>query len=74
MMTFIMIWDATLTGMISLAHAASRPHFGLDFRINLAVKESNSIGRDVAQSGSALEWGSRGRWFKSSRPDQIGRV
>jgi hypothetical protein len=23
----------------------------------------------VAQSGSALEWGSRGRWFESSRPD-----
>jgi hypothetical protein len=28
------------------------------------------IGRGVAQSGSALEWGSRGRRFKSSRPDQ----
>ena len=27
--------------------------------------------RGVAQSGSALEWGSRGRKFKSSRPDQI---
>ena len=27
------------------------------------------IGRGVAQPGSALEWGSRGRWFKSSRPD-----
>ena len=27
--------------------------------------------RGVAQSGSALEWGSRGRRFKSSRPDQI---
>jgi hypothetical protein len=26
--------------------------------------------RDVAQSGSAPEWGSGGRWFKSSRPDQ----
>ena len=26
--------------------------------------------RDVAQSGSASEWGSEGRWFKSSRPDQ----
>jgi hypothetical protein len=30
---------------------------GLDFR------------RAVAQLGSALEWGSRGRWFESSRPD-----
>ena len=25
--------------------------------------------RGVAQFGSALDWGSRGRWFKSSRPD-----
>ena len=24
----------------------------------------------VAQFGSALEWGSRGRWFDSSRSDQ----
>jgi hypothetical protein len=27
--------------------------------------------RGVAQTGSALEWGSRGRWFKSNRPDQL---
>ena len=27
-------------------------------------------GRDVAQFGSALDWGSRGRRFKSGRPDQ----
>ena len=27
-------------------------------------------GRGVAQSGSAPEWGSGGRWFESSRPDQ----
>lgn|GEM_PF-4344030 len=26
--------------------------------------------RGVAQSGSVPEWGSGGRWFKSSRPDQ----
>ena len=25
--------------------------------------------RGVAQLGSVLEWGSSGRWFKSSRPD-----
>ena len=25
--------------------------------------------RDVAQPGSALAWGARGRWFKSSHPD-----
>ena len=28
-----------------------------------------AIIRDVAQSGSALGWGSRSRWFESSRPD-----
>jgi hypothetical protein len=25
----------------------------------------------VAQPGSALDWGSRGRWFESSHPDQL---
>ena len=24
----------------------------------------------MAQSGSALAWGARGRWFESSRPDK----
>ena len=28
-------------------------------------------GRSVAQFGSALSWGDRGRWFKSSRSDHI---
>ncbi len=27
------------------------------------------LNRGVAQSGSVLDWGSSGRWFKSSRPD-----
>src|SRR6185437_10251077 len=31
-------------------------------------------GRDVAQFGSALDWGSRGRRFKSGRPDQKVQV
>ena len=30
-------------------------------------------GRGVAQPGSALDWGSSGRWFESSRPDQSFR-
>jgi hypothetical protein len=29
------------------------------------------LSRGVAQSGSVPEWGSGGRWFKSSRPDQL---
>ena len=28
--------------------------------------------RGVAQAGSALAWGARGRMFESSRPDQYG--
>lgn len=28
--------------------------------------------RDVAQSGSVLRSGRRGRWFESSHPDQMG--
>ena len=30
--------------------------------------------RDVAQFGSALDWGSRGRRFKSCRPDQKSKT
>jgi hypothetical protein len=30
--------------------------------------------RDVAQLGSALDWGSRGRRFKSCRPDRVKRI
>ena len=30
------------------------------------------LGRAVAQLGSALEWGSRGRGFESRRPDWKG--
>jgi hypothetical protein len=33
------------------------------------VLGSVTDGRDVAQFGSALDWGSRGRRFKSGRPD-----
>ena len=36
-----------------------------DLRYNRFV-----VQRGVAQSGSALEWGSSGRPFKSGRPDQ----
>src|SRR5712671_3886148 len=40
----------------------------------LAVGLGSGSCRDVAQPGSALAWGARGREFKSRRPDQqIGR-
>jgi hypothetical protein len=37
---------------------------------NIAVISNTKI-RDVAQSGSAPEWGSGGREFKSRRPDHL---
>ena len=30
--------------------------------------------RGVAQPGSALAWGARGRGFKSRRPDQVAEM
>ena len=33
---------------------------------------SSAHARGVAQFGSAFDWGSKGRWFKSSRPDRTG--
>ena len=38
------------------------------------IRASNSLQRVVAQLGSALDWGSRGRWFESSPPDQKPQV
>ena len=61
----------------SAARAARAPHgrarraARLEFRATLPVQ--SLTGRGVAQPGSALDWGSRGRWFKSSRPDQFHR-
>lgn len=55
-------------------------HFGLtlksvkvsNHKMNESICEQGLIpfqNRDVAQSGSVLAWGARGRWFKSSHPD-----
>ncbi len=33
------------------------------------VRQLDKIARDVAQLGSALRSGRRGRWFESSHPD-----
>ena len=46
----------------------------LDFYIAKSLKLSRlvgSFGRCVAQPGSALSWGVRGRRFKSSHTDQL---
>ncbi len=38
----------------------------------IIVDSSKSVSRrDVAQLGSAFVWGAKGRWFKSSHPDQF---
>ena len=41
--------------------------FSLDIIYLFVYKKTT---RGVAQSGSAHDWGSCGRWFKSSRPDR----
>jgi hypothetical protein len=38
-------------------------------RLCAILIKSGEYGRDVAQLGRALDWGSRGRGFKSRRPD-----
>ena len=48
-----------------------RKRAGPLMRYRLGVRKG---GRDVAQFGSALDWGSRGRRFKSGRPDQKVQV
>ena len=60
----------------STAHAARAPHGRADGPCTLSfacAARTIVTGRGVAQPGSALDWGSRGRWFKSSRPDQFHR-
>ena len=42
-----------------------------DINFTHPEKINNLTNRDVAQSGSALDWGSRGRRFKSSRSDDM---
>lgn len=37
----------------------------------LKIYICNLFFRDVAQPGSVLAWGARGRWFESSHPDFI---
>lgn len=39
------------------------------FAIYFLLLYLQKIFRDVAQPGSVLAWGARGRWFESSHPD-----
>src|SRR5215469_14837610 len=62
---------ATHGGDVPLVRAGPRSRPGTCARTR-AVRYRHRVregGRDVAQFGSALDWGSRGRRFKSGRPD-----
>lgn len=45
------------------------------FAVGQSAEKAFAAGqRAVAQLGSALEWGSRGRWFESSQPESKVKV
>ena len=56
---FAYLSSSCLLSFFLLENAGSTPHLALLRR------------RAVAQLGSALEWGSRGRGFESRRPDHV---
>ena len=53
-------------------HKSKKIFFSKEFYVDKEIGRAYTsfLRRDVAQSGSALEWGSRGRRFKSFHPDQ----
>ena len=78
-MTVIVSIRVMLFGNPACKQPRSSPHcqlmskFSLPFPITTLLFNLSLLGkrRDVAQPGSALAWGARGRWFKSSRPDHF---
>jgi hypothetical protein len=72
------VWSDRSAGVYILAPA----QYGRLGTLNIAAELPNQLGpefRDVAQPGSAPEWGSGGRGFESRRPDsetraQVARV
>ena len=68
-----MLHNVTKATKIALNfHKSQNFFFSKEFLIDKEAGRAYSSfsRRDVAQSGSALEWGSRGRRFKSFHPDQ----
>jgi FKBP-type peptidyl-prolyl cis-trans isomerase FkpA len=68
----------TTSKILPGAHFRGGPAHGLNsFRhhpsqaLRAALEFRFAVTRDVAQSGSALQWGCRGRGFKSRRPDSM---
>ena len=53
-----------------LAPSTARWYAGAE-PLGNAIVHRRLYGRGVAQPGSAPAWGAGGRWFKSTRPDQI---
>ena len=68
-----MLHNVTKTAEIALKFHKSKKFFlQKNFMLTKRQVESTFVSRrDVAQSGSALEWGSRGRKFKPFHPDQL---
>ena len=54
-------------------HKSKKFFFSKEFYVDKEIGRAYTsfLRRDVAQSGSALEWGSRGRRFKSFHPDHF---
>ena len=61
-------WKAQLRGFPTLSLIAAMASARLCRAV--AVRYDGALFRGVAQPGSALDWGSSGRRFKSGRPDQ----
>jgi hypothetical protein len=60
--------SAKLAGMgHNFGHSSRSEHQGAWYKL------ASLRHRGVAQPGSAPDWGSGGRWFKSSRPDHFPR-
>ena len=57
------------TGAFQAPRAGSIPVTRFPRRGSSGSPVESDPARGVAQSGSAFDWGSKGRWFKSSRPD-----
>ena len=63
-----------LTESIDYVLSLASPASPIDFKvIPFEIMKVNSLGSTskLAQPGSALFWGDRGRWFKSSRSDHL---
>ena len=69
--------DAEVYGVNIMHHATDIERWCVDVcsgQRASTLSYSSCLSRAVAQLGSALDWGSRGRRFKSCQPDKSGRI